>query len=446
MELINTQKRKISQFVRWFFALSIKKKVISLVILLLILWFGIKPLIFKKENKVEYITSTAEKGTLISSISASGTVTSANNASITTSASGVVSEVHFKNGDTVTKGDTIAILTPDTASQQKQAAAWASYLGAQNSLNSAKAQMNSLQSALFRANQAFVNGKGTQDPDMNDPVYIEQRADWQQAEANYTNQQGVIAAAEASLTSAWLSYTQNSSTIIAPISGTLSNLNLTPGQTIAAASSNSNSDTSTESYGSITLTDGKPQATVNLSEIDVIKVKQGQKVTMTLDAFTDKTFTGRVASINTNGSVSSGVTTYPATITFDTTVENMYPNMSLSATIITNIKNDVLLVPSSAVSTINGESTVRVMKDGKVNNVPVTTGDQNDTQIEITSGLSEGDSVVTGQTGGATTVTGGGASTGGSNRLFQSASPFGGGGSTRSVGTFNVVGGTTIRR
>ena len=446
MELINTSKRKFSQFVHWFAKLSIKKKVISLVILLLIFWFGIKPLVFKKENKIEYITSTAEKGTLISSISASGTVTSANNASITTSASGVVSEVHFKNGDTVTKGDTIAILTPDTVSQQKQAAAWASYLGAQNSLNSAKAQMNSLQSALFRANQAFVNGKGTQDPDMNDPVYIEQRADWQQAEANYTNQQGVIAAAEASLTSAWLSYTQNSSTIIAPISGTLSNLNLTPGQTIAAASSNSNSDTSTESYGSITLTDGKPQATVNLSEIDVIKVKQGQKVTMTLDAFTDKTFTGRVASINTNGSVSSGVTTYPATITFDTTVENMYPNMSLSATIITNIKNDVLLVPSSAVSTINGESTVRVMKDGKVNNVPVTTGDQNDTQIEITSGLSEGDSVVTGQTGGATTVTGGGASTGGSNRLFQSASPFGGGGSTRSVGTFNVVGGTTIRR
>jgi macrolide-specific efflux system membrane fusion protein len=119
--------------------------------------------------------------------------------------------------------------------------------------------------------------------------------------------------------------------------------------------------------------------------------------------------------------------------------------MAVAATVITNIKNDVLLVPSSAAQTINGESTIRIMKGGKVSSVTVTTGDQNDTQIEITSGLSEGDSVVTGQTGGATTVTGGGTSTGG-NRLFQSASPFGGGGSVRSVGTFNVVGGTTIRR
>jgi macrolide-specific efflux system membrane fusion protein len=276
-------------------------------------------------------------------------------------------------------------------------------------LNSAKAKMNSLQSALFKANQTFVNGKGTSDPDTDDPTYIQQRADWLQAEADYNNQANVIKQAEAALASAWLSYAQLSPTITAPMSGTVKNLSITPGLTISGSSSTSSNGSTTDTntgssqtVGVITLENGTPQASVNLTEIDVVKVKPGQKVTLTLDSHPDKTFTGKVSAVNTNGSVSSGVTTYPTTITFDTAVDTIYPNMAVNATIITDVENNVILVPSGAIQTSNGTSSVRVMKNGQPTSVQVEIGGSNDTQTKIISGISEGDTIVTGQTGGTT--------------------------------------------
>lgn len=406
-------------------ALSLRNKLILLVLIILIGWFGIKPLFdnAQKEN-VEYQTATVEKGTLITSVTASGTVSSASSANITSNATGVVKEIYVKNGDTVTKGDKIAEITLDTDSQQRQTAAWASYLSAQNTVNVAKAKMNSLQSALFKANQAFVTDKGsTADPDTDDPTYIQERADWLQAEADYNNQELAIKQAEAALSSTSLSYQQTSSTITAPMSGIVTNVSLTQGLSISNSSSDSSSDNSSgagtsQTFGSISLEDAKPQATVSLSEIDVTQVTTDQKVTMTLDAFPDKTFTGRVSTINTNGVMSSGVTSYPVTITFDTSPPNMYPNMAVNATIISAVKNNVILVPSSAVQTANGESTVRIRRNGQISQVTVETGDVNDIQIEIVSGLRVGDEVVTGQTGGATRTTGG----------QQGTSPFGGSG------------------
>ena len=126
-------------------------------------------------------------------------------------------------------------------------------------------------------------------------------------------------------------------------------------------------------------------------------------MTLTLDSHPDKTFTGKVSIVNTNGSVSSGVTTYSAIITFDTAVDTIYPNMAVNATIITNVKSSVILVPSGAVQTTDGQSTVRVIRSGQVTSVPVEVGDANDTQTEIISGINEGDTIVTGQTGSVTT-------------------------------------------
>jgi len=109
--------------------------------------------------------------------------------------------------------------------------------------------------------------------------------------------------------------------------------------------------------------------------------------------------------------------------------------MAIDAKIITNVKDNVLLVPSAAVVTTNGETTVRVLKNGVMSSVPVTVGDSNDTQTEITSGLNEGDTVVTAVIGGATTT----ATTGtspfsalGGNRGFGGGG--GGGAAVRRVG------------
>lgn len=443
MGFITSLKTGISGLVHWFTHRSLVIKVVIGVLIILLGYFLVTRIFLGKSAAPQYQTAVVEKGTLVTNVTASGTISSGNRVGITTSATGIVSEVYVQNGDSVSAGQKIADITPDQNAQQKQAAAYASYLAAQNSLNAAKSKMNSLQSALFKANQAFVNDAGTQNPDTSDPKYIEENADWQQAQADYTNQQGVISQAEASLSSAWLSYAQVSSTITAPTSGTITNLSLTPGQVISSGQSTASSDTSTPnsgsstSYGTITINQGTPQAVVNLSEVDVTKVRVGQRATLTLDAFTDKTFTGTVTAINTSGSVVSNVTTYPATITFDSGEADIYPNMAVSAQIITDVKNDVLLVPSSAITGTGDNATVRVLKNGQAQTVNVTTGASNDTQTEITSGLSEGDTVVTstfmqsqtsGRTG-ATTSPFGGGGFGGGTRIFTGggAGGFGGG-------------------
>jgi len=132
-----------------------------------------------------------------------------------------------------------------------------------------------------------------------------------------------------------------------------------------------------------------------------------------------KTFTGSVVSIDTVGSVSSGVTSYPATIKLDVPDPSIYSNMGAQAVIITRSKTDTLMVPSSSIQTMDGSSFVRILtKNRQVDRNAVETGISSDTQTEILSGLSEGDVVVTSTTNGTTTQKTNG----------QTGSIFGGGG------------------
>jgi len=86
----------------------------------------------------------------------------------------------------------------------------------------------------------------------------------------------------------------------------------------------------------------------------------------------------------------------------------------VNAKIITNIIDNVILVPNAAVQTVNGQSTVKIMKNGKVSEVSVEVAGSNDTQTAITVGLNEGDVVITGTV--SPTVT----------SRTQQTSPFGG--------------------
>jgi len=384
---------------------SSRSRLAIFLILVLIIGFVGWKFFSSRSSQPQYQKAQAEKGTLVTSVSASGNITSGSNLPITTNATGIVSHVYVKNGDKVTRGQKIADLILDQDSQQKQTAAWSSYLSAKNSLESAKTALYSLDSQKWAANQKFINDAVARNLATNDPTYIQQNDDWLAAEAKYKNQQTVIAQAQAAVTNAQMAYQQVSSTIIAPMSGVVGNLTIAPGLSIGAqlsSSSSSSNSSSAQELGTITAPDGKIQATVNLSEVDVAKVSSGQKVTLTLDAFSGKTFTGKVLIVNTNGQVSSGVTNYPATIVFDTSADKIYPNMAVNAKVITNVKDNVILVPSAAVQTANGQSTVRILENGQINQVSVEVGGSNDTQIEIVSGLNEGDTVVIGTTGQAT--------------------------------------------
>jgi Multidrug resistance efflux pump len=295
MAILKVLSGKLAGLKNWFLKTSLIRKIIVIAFILSIGWFSIPRFLGTNKEQPQYQTARAEKGTLITSVSASGTVSQGSSANITTQVAGIVKEVYIADGDIVTAGQKIAVVSPDPNSQQKQVSAWAAYLSAKNTLESAKATIHTLQSDMFEANQKFINDAVARELLTDDPTYIQQNADWLAAEAKYKNQQGVIDQAQASVNSAWLSYIQLSSTITAPTAGKVSGLTLTVGSSISSSQTDSNSTgNSGQSVGTIIAESSILQAMINLTEIDVVKVKPGQKVTLTLDAFPDKTFTGKV--------------------------------------------------------------------------------------------------------------------------------------------------------
>jgi macrolide-specific efflux system membrane fusion protein len=186
------------------------------------------------------------------------------------------------------------------------------------------------------------------------------------------------------------------------------------------SSSGSSSTSQSGSRIAVVTGSGNLLASFNISEVDVPRVKQGQKTTIILDSISDKTFTGEVVSVDRIGTVTNGVTNYPVVIQFSTQSEDILPNMSATANIIIETKTDVLVVPNAAiVSSSNNQNSVRVLKDGKEVSIPVEIGVSSDTLTEVVSGLNEGDEVITG------TLTSGASRTKGQTSPFSS---FGGGG------------------
>lgn len=149
-------------------------------------------------------------------------------------------------------------------------------------------------------------------------------------------------------------------------------------------------------------------AEISLNEVDVAKVKVGQKVTLTFDAIDGLSIAGEVLEIDTVGTVTQGVVTYNVKLGFDTQDDRIKPGMSVSAAIITDVKQDVLVVPNSAVKSQGNTHYVEMFdtplaQDLSTQGVPsvvlprqqvVEIGLSNDTSTEIISGLKEGDQVV----------------------------------------------------
>ncbi len=397
-------KEKFIGIKEWFYKVSIKRKLAVLVVILIIAWFTKSFILENKKQAVQYQTTTAEKGTLTVTVTASGQVSQANSATVDTKASGVVSKIYVENGQKVKTGDKIAEIELDLEGKQRAAAAWSNYQSAKNNLETAKINYYSLQADLLTNWKDYMDLAQSSKYENSDkspnttnrqlPEYMVANDKWLAAEAKYKQQENVLAQAQTALNNAWLSYQQTSSTVYAPISGTVTGLALQIGSVLTAQSSTTGTATA-QKIASI-QTDAPPIITVNLTQIDTPKVKVGNRATLTFDAFPGKTFTGKVISIDTIGSVNSGVTTYPAYIKLDMEAPEIFSNMTASANIITEIKDGVIIVPSSAIQTQNGQSTVRVIKDGKIEEIMVETGLSSNTQTEIVSGVSEGEIVVTG--------------------------------------------------
>jgi macrolide-specific efflux system membrane fusion protein len=455
------------------FFVNLKNKFVSLpkfirILLFIILisgtgWFIYLKISSNKTSKTQTRTTTVEKGTLITSISATGTITSSNKSAITTGATGTIKKVYVKNGDTVTKGQKIADITLDDDGIYNQTIAWANYTSMLQKEKQAIADQTSADIQMWQDRQAVLdaqeeynnmtagawNPKTKAEYTYNEKAIVEKTLDevkkkFTADETTYNNYAAVIAKAKQQTANAYDNYKKVSSTIYAPVAGIVSNLSLADGVIISNSSdsitvstgtnSNENSSSVTShTVGSITNPKGQYQATLSLTESDIVKIKSGQKVTLTMDAFSGVTFTGSVLSVDVAGSSNSGVTSYSVVVLLDDTDKEIYTNMTVTATIIIDSKSDVLLIPSTAIETnSDGTSTVQVIKDGVTSTVSVTLGSTNDNQTEIKSGLSEGDTII------SSSITNQSKSNNNTSSDFSSSNR---NGNNRNAGTFIMSGG-----
>jgi len=172
--------------------------------------------------------------------------------------------------------------------------------------------------------------------------------------------------------------------VYAPFDGTISKVSVKKGDSVTSGTTLA------------TLITKQKIAEITLNEIDAANVKLGQKATITFDAIDDLSVTGELINIDSIGTVSQGVVTYGAQISLDLQDERVKPGMSVSVEIITQAKQDALLIPNAAIKSQNNIKYVQVMgTDNVVYSQEVKTGISNDTYTEITNGLAEGDKVVT---------------------------------------------------
>lgn len=190
-----------------------------------------------------------------------------------------------------------------------------------------------------------------------------------------------IASAQAQLANAQTAY--ENTILRAPFDGIVASVNFSLGDKVTAGTALA------------TIITNQQVAKISLNEVDVAKVKLGQKATITFDALDGLSITGKVVNIDTIGTVSQGVVSYNVIVAFDAQNDQVKPGMSATVDIITDVKQDVLIVPSGAVKTQGGQHYVQIMVNGKPVNKFVEIGSTNGTDTEIVSGLTEGQEVVT---------------------------------------------------
>jgi multidrug efflux pump subunit AcrA (membrane-fusion protein) len=231
-----------------------------------------------------------------------------------------------------------------------------------------------------------------------------------------------IAQSRAAITSAQQQLTtaqqnEDETVLAAPVAGTVASVSGRVGQdasggSSAAASSSSSSSstssTSSTSSGFVQLTNTSSlDVKVGFTETDAPKIKVGEAATITLDALTGQTFTGRILSLDTNQTVVSNVVTYYAKVSVDDASASIKPGMTASVDVVLDKRDNAVTLPTSAVPTSGTTATVTVRgTDGKDTTRSITIGLRGDSAVEINSGLTVGDKVVVTSRAASATPTG----------------------------------------
>lgn len=402
----------------------------ALVVLLAGAGFGIYQAFTPASNTAQAQTRSTpvRRATVSETISAAGTLASTYTGAANFTSAGKVTSIDVKVGDVVSIGQKLATIDSTTASKQLQVA----------KANLAVAQENLNDAEDATATPTPSNGSQQQSTTTS-TTSLQAKLD--QAQLDVQTAQAAV--------DATVLYSPGAGTVTA-VNGTVGQQSSSGGTSSSSQSSSSSSSgsgqgsqaattsTSSSSSGFITLTNMTGLVVdTSVAEIDVSKVKTGQKATVTLNALPDKPVQATVSSINLTPTTSGSVVSYGAQLTLTSPPDGLRPGQSASVVITVAEAQNALSVPAAAVQTVGSNSIVTVQENGQ--NVPrqVQIGIRGESTVQITSGLTEGENVVltaTAATGtaGAGRAGGTGGFPGGGTGGFPGT---GGAGGTRTGGT-----------
>ncbi len=361
-------------------------------------WFG-------KELTVKVAVEKVAVNPILEAVTANGKIQPETEVKISPDVSGEIVELTVKEGDFVQKGALLFKIKPEIyISSRDRAAA---------TLNSTKSRLAQVEAQLIQAELAYNRSK---------KLFEENtisKADFEQAESQYKIAKAEKESAEYSVKSSEASLKEANenlikTTVYSPMTGTISSLSVELGERVVGA----NMMTGTEVLRVADL--NRMEVVVDVNENDIIRVKLGDTAVVEVDAWLDRDFRGVVTEIansaNTLGTTSDQVTNFKVRILIlkesyeDLITEKnpspFRPGMSASVDIYTSSKTGVLTVPIQAVTTRSDTAstdpaakdeirTLVFLSDGTYALArDVKTGIQDNVNIEILSGLAEGEEVI----------------------------------------------------
>ena len=351
---------------------------IGVVAVLIIAWFLLRG--GKKEEKVSFETAKVENSNIHTSITATGTIEPVTSVTVGTQVSGIVAKLYVDYNSVVKKGQVIAELDRTNLISE---------------LNTAKANLSSAQSTAAYELANYNRYKTLYDKG------LVSADDFESAQLSYRKAKEQVNTSSESVRKAQtnLGY----ATITSPIDGVILSKAVEEGQTVAASFNTPELFVIAQD-----LTDMRVIA--NIDEADIGGVKEGQRVSFTVDAFPDDHFEGAVTQVRQQATTESNVVTYEVVISAPNKDLKLKPGLTANVTIFTMEKNGVLAVPSKALRFYPNEAFLQKgetisdcegdhklwTKEGNVFKAhKVEIGTTNGVMTEITGGVAAGTEVLT---------------------------------------------------
>lgn len=335
----------------------------------------------KKEEKITFDTAAVAPANIMNSITATGTIEPVTSVTVGTQVSGIVSKLFVDYNSVVKKGQVIAELDKTNLMSQLNTA--------KTQLATAQSQLNYQTANYKRYKTLFEKGLVAAD-------------DFDNAKLSYTQakEQVVSAKEEVQRAQTNLGY----ATITSPIDGVVLSKSVEEGQTVAASFSTPELFTIAQDLTNM-------QVVADVDEADIGDVKEGERVTFTVDAYPDDTFEGEVKQVRQEATTTNNVVTYEVVISAPNADLKLKPGLTANVTIYTAERKGVLSVPSKALRFIPQKETVGKMKIVDAANAKnkvwtiegnsivahkVNIGMTDGTNTQIVGGIAEGTKVVTG--------------------------------------------------